>query len=728
MRLSVRLLRIWFYKAADKSMPWFRWLTILWFAPLAMAAQTISSPNGQLTLKAYVSKGQPTYELFYGDEPVVNPSHLGLELANFPSLLTNFEVASVDSSSFDETWKPVWGEKSAIRNRYNELAVRFKERTAACRDMVVRFRLYDEGVGFRYELPRQPQLDNVIVKEERTQFAMPGNHQAYWIAGDYDTNEYDYQITRLSEIRQRMPKAVTPNATQSPIGPTAVQTALLMKTDAGLYINIHEAALVNYSAMHLVLNDTTMVFESCLTPDALGQKACIRCPFNTPWRTIMVSNDPRTLLDSKLTLNLNEPCKLEDTSWIHPVKYIGVWWEMITGKSTWSYADYQPVVLGQTNFAKLKPTGRHGADSTNVKRYIDFAARHGFSQVLVEGWNEGWEDNWRKLHNYSFTQAYPDYPLRRLQAYAQERGVKLMMHHETSSSVLNYERQLDDAYKLMNRHGIDVVKSGYVGDIFPNGGHHFDQWMVEHYLHCIKEAAKHRIMVNAHEAVRPTGLCRTYPNMIGNESARGTEFHAMEGCSPGHVAILPFTRLMGGPMDYTPGIFETDISKVNPNNKCRMRATLCNQLALYVVLYSPLQMAADLPENYEKHLDAFQFIKDVAVDWDDSHYLEAEPGEYITVARKAKGSPNWFVGCVAGLHAHMANVSLSFLEPGKKYVATIYKDGAKADIDKLTADYVIEQRTVTHRSNLRIRAVKGGGFAISIKPLERGEKVKKVKK
>ena len=728
MHLSVQQLRIWFNKAADKSMPWFRWLTILWFAPLAMAAQTISSPNGQLTLRAYVSKGQPTYELFYGNEPVVKPSHLGLELANFPSLLTNFEVASVDSSSFDETWKPVWGEKSAIRNRYNELAVRFKERTAACRDMVVRFRLYDEGVGFRYELPRQPQLDNVIVKEERTQFAMPGNHQAYWIAGDYDTNEYDYQITRLSEIRQRMPKAVTPNATQSPIGPTAVQTALLMKTDGGLYIHIHEAALVNYSAMHLVLNDTTMVFESCLTPDALGQKACIRCPFNTPWRTIMVSNDPRTLLDSKLTLNLNEPCKLEDTSWIHPVKYIGVGWEMITGKSTWSYADYQPVVLGQTNFAKLKPTGRHGADSTNVKRYIDFAARHGFSQVLVEGWNEGWEDNWRKLHNYSFTQAYPDYPLQRLQAYAQERGVKLMMHHETSSSVLNYERQLDDAYKLMNSHGIDVVKSGYVGDIFPNGGHHFDQWMVEHYLHCIKEAAKHRIMVNAHEAVRPTGLCRTYPNMIGNESARGTEFHAMEGCSPGHVAILPFTRLMGGPMDYTPGIFETDISKVNPNNKCRMRATLCNQLALYVVLYSPLQMAADLPENYEKHLDAFQFIKDVAVDWDDSHYLEAEPGEYITVARKAKGSPNWFVGCVAGLHAHMANVSLSFLEPGKKYVATIYKDGAKADIDKFTADYVIEQRTVTHRSNLRIRAVKGGGFAISIKPLERGEKVKKVKK
>ena len=709
-------------------MAWLRWLWVLWFAPLAMAAQTISSPNGRLTLKAYVSNGRPTYELFYRGQAVVKPSHLGLEIDNFPSLLTDFEVASVDSSSFDETWKPVWGEKSAIRNRYNELVVCFRERKSPSRDMVVRFRIYDEGVGFRYELAPQPQLNNVIVKEERTQFAMTGNHLAYWIAGDYDTSEYEYQITRLSEIRQRMPKAVTPNATQSPIGPTAVQTALLMKTDGGLYINIHEAALVGYSAMHLVLNDTTMVFQSCLTPDAVGRKAYIRCPFNTPWRTIMVSDDPRTLLDAKLTLNLNEPCKLEDTSWIHPVKYVGVWWEMITGKSTWSYADYQPVVLGETNFAKLNPSGRHGADSTNVKRYIDFAARHGFSQVLVEGWNEGWEDNWQKLHNYSFTQPYPDYPLQRLQAYAQVRGVKLMMHHETSSSVLNYERQLNAAYELMNKLGIDVVKSGYVGNIFPNGGHHFDQWMVEHYLHCIKEAAKHRIMVNAHEAVRPTGLCRTYPNMIGNESARGTEFHAMEGCSPGHVAILPFTRLMGGPMDYTPGIFETDISKVNPNNKCRMRATLCNQLALYVVLYSPLQMAADLPENYEKHLDAFQFIKDVAVDWDDSHYLEAEPGEYITVARKAKGSPNWFVGCVAGLHAHMANVSLSFLEPGKKYLATIYKDGAKADIDKFTADYVIEQRTVTHRSNLRIRAVKGGGFAISIKPLERGEKVKKVKK
>ena len=700
-------------------MAWLRWLWVLWFAPLAMAAQTISSPNGRLTLKAYVSNGRPTYELFYRGQAVVKPSHLGLEIDNFPSLLTDFEVASVDSSSFDETWKPVWGEKSAIRNRYNELVVCFRERKSPSRDMVVRFRIYDEGVGFRYELAPQPQLNNVIVKEERTQFAMTGNHLAYWIPGDYDTSEYDYQITRLSEIRQRMPKAVTPNATQSPIGPTAVQTALLMKTDGGLYINIHEAALVGYSAMHLVLNDTTMVFQSCLTPDAVGRKAYIRCPFNTPWRTIMVSDDPRTLLDAKLTLNLNEPCKLEDTSWIHPVKYVGVWWEMITGKSTWSYADYQPVVLGETNFAKLNPSGRHGADSTNVKRYIDFAARHGFSQVLVEGWNEGWEDNWQKLHNYSFTQPYPDYPLQRLQAYAQVRGVKLMMHHETSSSVLNYERQLNAAYELMNKLGIDVVKSGYVGNIFPNGGHHFDQWMVEHYLHCIKEAAKHRIMVNAHEAVRPTGLCRTYPNMIGNESARGTEFHAMEGCSPAHVTILPFTRLMGGPMDYTPGIFETDISQVNPNNKCRMRATLCNQLALYVVLYSPLQMAADLPENYEKHLDAFQFIKDVAVDWDDSRYLEAEPAGYITVARKAKGSPNWFVGGVAGRQAHTANVSLGFLEPGRKYVATIYKDGPKADIDKRTDDYVIEQRTVTHRSNLRIRVVKGGGFAVSIKPLEK---------
>lgn len=700
-------------------MAWLRWLWVLWFAPLAMAAQTISSPNGRLTLKAYVSNGRPTYELFYRGQAVVKPSHLGLEIDNFPSLLTDFEVASVDSSSFDETWKPVWGEKSAIRNRYNELVVCFRERKSPSRDMVVRFRIYDEGVGFRYELAPQPQLNNVIVKEERTQFAMTGNHMAYWIPGDYDTSEYDYQITRLSEIRQRMPKAVTPNATQSPIGPTAVQTALLMKTDGGLYINIHEAALVGYSAMHLVLNDTTMVFQSCLTPDAVGRKAYIRCPFNTPWRTIMVSDDPRTLLDAKLTLNLNEPCKLEDTSWIHPVKYVGVWWEMITGKSTWSYADYQPVVLGETNFAKLNPSGRHGADSTNVKRYIDFAARHGFSQVLVEGWNEGWEDNWQKLHNYSFTQPYPDYPLQRLQAYAQVRGVKLMMHHETSSSVLNYERQLNAAYELMNKLGIDVVKSGYVGNIFPNGGHHFDQWMVEHYLHCIKEAAKHRIMVNAHEAVRPTGLCRTYPNMIGNESARGTEFHAMEGCCPAHVTILPFTRLMGGPMDYTPGIFETDISQVNPNNKCRMRATLCNQLALYVVLYSPLQMAADLPENYEKHLDAFQFIKDVAVDWDDSRYLEAEPAGYITVARKAKGSPNWFVGGVAGRQAHTANVSLGFLEPGRKYVATIYKDGPKADIDKRTDDYVIEQRTVTHRSNLRIRAVKGGGFAVSIKPLEK---------
>jgi hypothetical protein len=687
-------------------------LTLL-FVPLLCMAQTTKSPDGNVVLTFSVDGGRPVYQLSFKGKSVIKPSRLGLELSNYPNLLDGFEEANSETSTFDETWKPVWGEVSAIRNHYNELAVTLYQ-SATKRNLIIRFRVYDDGIGFRYEFPRQQNMDNIIVKEEHSQFSMTGDHTAYWKPGDYDTDEYEYNISKLSEIRGLMKKAVTPNACQSPIGPTAVQTALQLKTADGLYINIHEAALVDYSALHLVLDDKNMVFESCLTPDAQGRKGFLRCPCTSPWRTIMVSDDARDILASHLILNLNEPCKIEDTSWIHPVKYMGVWWEMMTGKSTWNYADYQPITIGVTDYSKLTPTGRHGANNENVKRYIDFASKHGFSQLLVEGWNQGWEDSWQKLNNYSFTQSYPDFNVPELQAYAKSHGMKLMMHHETSSSVINYERQLDDAYKFMADNGYDVVKSGYVGNIFPNGGHHYDQWMNEHYLHCIKEAAKYHIMVNAHEAVRPTGLCRTYPNMIGNESARGTEFQAFEGISSKHVTILPFTRLMGGPMDYTPGIFEMDLSKVNPENHSHVVATICNQLALYVTLYSPLQMAADVPESYEKHLDAFKFIEDVAVDWDDSRYLEAEPGEYVTVARKAKGTDNWFVGSVSGQHAHDSNIPLFFLDKGKKYVATIYCDGKKADWKTNPSSYTITKMNVTNKTKLKLHTVEAGGYAISI--------------
>ncbi|KXB80634.1 hypothetical protein HMPREF3034_02006 [Prevotella sp. DNF00663] len=682
--------------------------------PLLAVAQTITSPDKNIVVKVGVNGGRPCYEMSYKGQTVVRPSYLGLELINYPSLMEHFMIDKTEQSTFDETWKPVWGEVSQIRNHYNEMAVTLLQ-TDTKRRLVIRFRVYDDGMGFRYEFPRQEGMDNIVVKEEHSQFAMTGDHTAYWIPGDYDTDEYEYHISKLSEIRGLMKQAITPNATQTPIGPTAVQTSLQLKTDKELYINIHEAALVDYSAMHLVLDDKTMTFESCLTPDSKGRKGYLRCPATSPWRTVMVSDDARNILASHLILNLNEPCKLTDTSWIHPVKYMGVWWEMITGKSTWNYADYQAIKLGETDYTKLKPTGRHAPNNVRVKEYIDFASKHGFSQLLVEGWNQGWEDTWQKQYNYSFTKSYPDFDVPMLQAYANARGMKLMMHHETSSSVVNYERQLDAAYQFMNDNGYDVVKSGYVGNIFPNGGHHFDQWMIDHYLYCVKEAARHHIMVNAHEAVRPTGLCRTYPNMIGNESARGTEFQASEGCTLKHVTILPFTRLQGGPMDYTPGIFEMDVNKVNPDNYARVMATICNQLALYVTLYSPLQMAADLPENYEKHLDAFKFIEDVAVDWDDSRYLEAEPGEYITVARKAKGSEEWFVGSVAGNHAHESKLKLDFLTPGKQYEATIYCDGKKADWKTNPTDYTIKKVKVNHKSLLKLRAVSGGGYAISIK-------------
>lgn len=680
-------------------------------------AESITSPNGQIKLNfSLTDQGEPFYELYYKGKTVIKPSKLGLELKDDPGLMNGFTLVDTQTSTFDETWKPVWGEVKQIRNHYNELEVTLNQQ-AQDRKIILRFRVYNEGIGFRYEFPLQRTLNYFVIKEEHSQFAMAGDHTAYWIPGDYDTQEYDYTESKLSEIRGLMKGAITPNSSQMTFSPTGVQTALQMKTADGLYINLHEAALVDYSCMSLNLDDKNMVFESWLTPDAQGNKGHMQAPCHSPWRTVMVSDDARQLLASKLTLNLNEPCVYKDVSWIKPVKYVGVWWEMITGKSTWAYTnDLLSVQLGVTDYSKTKPNGRHGANNDNVKRYIDFAAKHGFDQVLVEGWNEGWED-WfghSKDYVFDFVTPYPDFDLKMLNAYAHSKGVKLMMHHETSSSVRNYERHLDKAYQLMVDNGYNAVKSGYVGDILPRGEHHYGQWINNHYLYAVKKAADYKICVNAHEAVRPTGLCRTYPNLIGNESARGTEYEAFGGSKPFHTTILPFTRLMGGPMDYTPGIFDTQLSFLKTKNHGWVHTTLAKQLALYVTLYSPLQMAADLPESYERHLDAFQFIKDVAIDWDDSKYLEAEPGRYITVARKAKGTNNWFVGGITGADARTSSFALDFLEPGKEYVATLYADGKDADYEKNPTSYQIKKGLVTDKTKLSVKLARSGGFALSL--------------
>ena len=686
---------------------------------MAMTANAIEqkSPNGNIVLNVELNaKGTPEYHVTYKGRPVITPSTLGIELAEENSLMDQFRINKTSTSSFDETWQPVWGETRDIRNHYNELFLEM-EKPSNGRFMNLRFRVFDDGVAFRYEFPQQQYLNYFVVKAEHTQFAMTGNHTAWWIPGDYDTQEYDYMETRLSEIRSHMKEAITPNASQTPFSATGVQTALQMKTDDGLYINIHEAALIDYSCMHLNLDDKKMVFESWLTPDAQGNMAHMQSPCQTPWRTIMVSDDARDILASNLILNLNEPCKLEDTSWIKPVKYVGVWWEMINGKSQWSYtSDLPSVHLDDIDYTKTKPHGKHGANNDNVRRYIDFAAKHGFDQVLVEGWNVGWEDwfGMSKDYVFDFQTPYPDFDLNGLNEYAHSKGIRLQMHHETSASVRNYERHMEAAYQLMNKYGYNSVKSGYVGNIIPRGEHHYGQWMNNHYLYAIKQAAKHHIMVNAHEAVRPTGLCRTYPNLIGNEAARGTEYEATNGSKPFHTTILPFTRLQGGPMDYTPGIFETDMSTMNPENPNHVNSTLARQLALYVTMYSPLQMAADIIDNYEKHMDAFQFIKDVAVDWDDSQYLEAEPGRYIVAARKAKGTNNWFVGCTASEHGHTSTVKLNFLDSGKKYIATVYADAKNAHYKTNPKAYIIKRGIVTAKSALHLTAAPGGGYAISI--------------
>jgi hypothetical protein len=684
---------------------------------LSANAQTLHSPGGKLAMDFVLQgAGIPTYFLDFKGKQVIKPSKLGLELKNDKqSLLDQFEIAKVDTSSFDETWKPVWGEVASIRNHYNEMAVTLRQKSSG-RLMIIRFRLFDEGLGFRYEFPSQKDLVYFTIKEERTQFAMNGDHTAFWIAGDYDTQEYDYTTSKLSEVRGLMAKSISPNASQTQFSPTGVQTALMMKTADGLYINLHEAALINYACMHLELNDTTFVFQSWLTPNANGDKGSMQAPCTSPWRTIMVSDDARDILASKMTYNLNEPGKIENTSWIKPVKYVGVWWEMITGKSSWSYTnDFPSVQLGVTDYSKAKPNGTHGANNANVRKYIDFAAKNGFDAVLVEGWNVGWED-WfgnGKDYVFDFVTPYPDFNVKELTAYARSKGVKLIMHHETSGAVRNYERHMDTAYQFMKKYGYDAVKSGYVGNIVPRGEYHYSQWTNNHYLYAIQKAASYHIMVNAHEAVRPTGIARTWPNMIGNESARGTEFQAFGGSKANHVTILPFTRLIGGPMDFTPGIFEMDVSKLNPNNTSHVNSTLANQLALYLTMYSPLQMAADLPENYNRFPDAFQFIKDVAVDWQDSKYLEAEPGDYITVARKAKGTGKWFLGSVNGFKPRTSNITFDFLDAGKIYIATIYADAKDADYKTKPQAYTIQRVAVSKKSKLSQYCAAGGGYAIS---------------
>lgn len=697
---------------------------ILLMSILAMhwaVAQQQTSPDGNVVLSfSLKADGTPTYKMTYKGKPVINESTLGFTLKKDEPLTNHFKVVSDSKSTFKETWKPVWGEEKEILNHYNELLVQLKQ-DKTNRLMNIRFRVYNEGVGFRYEFPTQKELTYFVIAEENTQFAMTGDHTAWWIPGDYDTQEYDYNESKLSEIRGLMKQSMTDNVSQFVFSPTGVQTALMMKTKDGLYINLHEAALVDYSLMNLNLDDKNFIFQSWLTPDAKGDKGYLYTPTKSPWRTVMVSDDARNILASRLILNLNDPCALADTSWIKPVKYIGVWWEMITGKSSWAYTNDLPTIkLDEVDYTKVKPNGTHAANNDKVRHYIDFAAKHGFDQVLVEGWNVGWED-WfghRKDYVFDFVTPYPDFDIKALNDYAHAKGVKLMMHHETSGSTRNYERHMKAAYELMNKYGYNSVKSGYVGDILPIGEHHYSQSTINHYLYAIKEAAKHKIMLNAHEAVRPTGLCRTYPNLIGNESARGTEYEAFGGNKPFHTTILPFTRLQGGPMDYTPGILETEVKNVNPNNTSQVRSTLAKQLALYVTMYSPLQMAADLPENYERFADAFQFIKDVPVDWQESVYLEAEPGRYITVARKDKHSDNWYVGNTSNENGHTSELLLNFLDKNKKYEATIYADAKNADWQTNPKAYTITKQKVNAKTKLKLTAAKGGGYAISIKEIK----------
>ena len=687
-------------------------------------AQSLESPNGDLEMNFSLQEdGTPVYNLEFEGQTIIEKSKLGLELKEGQPLTANFSIENTEKSTFNETWTPVWGEESEIENHYNELEVHLDQEDSE-RKLVLRFRLFNDGLGFRYEFPQDSKLGHFVISDEKTEFAMTGDHTAFWIAGDYDTQEYDYTESKLSEIRGLMAEAVTANVSQKSFSPTGVQTSLMLKTENGLYINLHEAALLDYPAMHLNLNDETMVFESWLTPDINGDKAYMIAPGKTPWRTIIVSDEAKDILSSRITYNLNEPSKIEDTSWIKPMKYMGVWWEMITGMSSWDYTDeFAAVKLGETDFEAAEPNGTHAANTENVKRYIDFASEHGFDGLLVEGWNVGWEDWFGNSKDYvfDFVTPYPDFDVDEIREYAKSKDVEMIMHHETSASVRNYERHLDTAYQFMKANNYNAVKTGYVGDILPRGENHYSQWIVNHYQYALEKAAEYEIMINAHEAVRPTGIARTWPNLIANESARGTEYQAFGGNKPNHVTVLPFTRLIGGPMDYTPGIFEMDISKLNPDNNSHVNSTLANQLALYVTMYSPLQMAADLPEHYEQFMDAFQFIKDVAIDWEKSVYLEAEPGDYITIARKEKDGNNWFVGNVNGLTPRTSEIEFDFLEKGKTYIATVYADAEDAHYKDNPQAYEIKKYRVNSKSELSQKSAPGGGYAISIMEASKDE-------
>ena len=695
-----------------------------------------------LSLEVMLSdEGKPMYALKYSDDYIILPSALGFEFRgtikatelDFGTTISkadsrpsrhfndHFKIVNIYRNSFDQTWNPVWGEESEIRNHYNELLIDLVQSETSER-MSIRFRLFDDGLGFRYEFPGGQKLNYFVIKEELTEFALADDYFAWWLPGDYDTQEYEYVESRISQVPEYFQKAISGNSSQTPFSINGVQTSLLMKTDKGVYVNIHEAALVDYPCMHLLVDPLRKVLVSHLTPDAQGWKGYMQTPCNTPWRTVQVTPSAESMLASRIILNLNEPCVYDDVSWIHPVKYMGVWWEMISGAGTWAYtSDYPSVKLDVIDYKLAQPNGRHSANNENVRRYIDFASANGFDALLVEGWNIGWEDwaDCSKDYVFDFQTPYPDFDIASLNEYAHSKGIKLIMHHESSSSVRNYERHMEDAYTLMNQYGYDAVKSGYVGDILPRGEHHYGQWMVNHYLYAVTEAAKHHIMVNAHEAVRPTGLCRTYPNLIGNESARGTEYQAFGGTKPNHVTILPFTRLNGGPMDFTPGIFEMDLSTFS-NNTSKVNATIANQLGLYVTMYSPLQMAADLPQHYEKFMDAFQFIKDVAVDWSESRYIKAEPGDYVVIARKAKDSGQWFMGGVTDEQKRTFDLTLDFLEPDLQYEATIYRDAPDADYHTNPQAYEIEKRTVSREDVLSLTAAPGGGFAISFAVLTAG--------
>lgn len=687
---------------------------------LSLLAQTLTSPDGNLEMNFKLSQDKaPVYSLTYKGKTVIKESRMGFIISPKLNFNSNFKIIETKTSASNTTWNPVWGQYSEIRDNHNELFVALEQEKSGWQ-LNIRFRIFDDGLGFRYEFPVQRNLRHFTIKEELTEFCLTGDHKAFWIPADYDTNEFQITTSKLSEVPQLIDEARNePLACKSPTPNLAVQTPLMIKSEDGLYINIHEAALVNYPAMHLNLDEKNHVMSSHLTPDKNGSKGYIQTGSTSPWRTIIVSDDARDILASSLILNLNEPCKIEDTSWIKPTKYVGVWWEyFVGGGSTWAYTDTQDIIIGKTDYKQLKPSGRHGANTAHVKEYIDFAAEHGFDAVLVEGWNEGWEDNYAyaKEFIYSFTKAYPDFDVEELQKYAESKGVKIIMHHETTSSVADYERQMHDAFKFMNKYGYDAVKTGYVGPIIPRSEHHDGQWMVNHYNRVAEIAADYKIMVNSHEAVRPTGMCRTYPNWIAQESARGTEFESFNGIRPDHQTILPFTRLMGGPMDYTPGIFEGDLSTYG-TNKAKIGTTLVKQLALYVTMYSPLQMAADLYQNYEKYPDAFQFIKDVAVDWDNTYILEAEPGDYITIARKAKGKNEWYIGGITDENSREAIIDLSFLPKGKKYQATIYADGKKADYKTNPKEYVITTKKVSSKTKIKQRLASSGGVAISIKEI-----------